>query len=1428
MAKVISNEQMKLEVIIDGNEAQKELTKLDKTTRELRESNKALLVEKQKLEKQGKKETEAYKTVTATIRENNRVINENRNRTKQLQEQIGITALTMTQLRSRATQLRIQLNNTIPGTADYIRYQNDLKQVSARMDELRGKAKATQMTIGTVADSFNRYTALGASAIATLTGLAISVQKIIDYNGKLSDSQADVMKTTGMTKAEVDELTRSFGLLNTRTQRIDLLKIAEEGGRIGIVGSEIEEFVRVMDIANVALGDSFTGGVEEVASKLGKLKMLFTETKDLGVEDAYMRIGSAINDLGANGVATERNITEFTTRIGALPDQLKPTIAETLALGAAFEESGIEAEVSARAYSIFLNRASTETASFARVMGLPVQKVKEMINDNPLEFFLQFAEKLKGINPEATEMAQILDELKINADGANKVIGAASNNTQRFRDTIELSNASMIEGTSLLNEFDVKNNNLAATLQKVKQRIASWFSSETMASWLENLINLFAKLIGVTETSSVVINGARFAFLNFFKVLVIITAGWFSYNVAIILTTKSIRDFTLAQKLLTAIQARWTIVANTAKALYLWFTVQYNLLTKNTLRAAAAQKILNTTMSANPLGVVLFALTAVITALAVYKNKTDDATKAQHVLNNVNKQANEAIASQKTEIELLLRIARDETREKAERLKAIERLNEISPLYLSKLNLETINTNEATTATNEYTKSLYANARAQAALAKINELEAEKLEIEETSSKDYRGTVQKGSDALWSMLGVETQYYKSKEEIEKYVKENFAKQIKLKESGTYDEKIFRNLVDGIYVGSGLDQKEAKLASIEARQTILKDKILNSENAVENITSETTQNRGYTPGGATKSSSDTEANKQQREHEQRLNEIKRHYDEQLKLERAFEDGNYELMEEGYAKEKQILETQHQRKIEDLRAKLISEEEIEKAQNQSKNEKLTEAQRQSYADLAQAWLDNNAEIYRKIEQETDLHLLRQQKLIGKHSENDISNIEADYAREKIIRQTQLNEQLLALGDNEKAKQALRDEHAKIELEKEIEKVERLMAIYKEMIAGVNVEGLDFSLLPDEVVADFEAKVLKMEEFLSGLKIEKADNDQQEEQNGDSKVNLGGKTDILGFSEEEWQQLFSNLEKGEFGINSWTGALMAVGEAWNTFAPLVDDLMKAQEDRQLKRHNEQADKKERRLKQQLNNGLISQEQYNKAIEAVERDLDRKKLEIEIKQAKRKKKMDIISVIMNTATGIMKGFADLGPIGGAISAILIGTMGALQAATIAKQPLPSISGYEQGLYGDHLVRREQDGKVFKTTYGGKTKSGVVNKNTMYMVGENGPEMVIDNKAFRKMNPQLRESLIRELRGIKGFENGYYNPQSMKITMPEAGDLSNGELIAAIIQLSTVLTRLEQNGLSATVSNKDLRSMKNLKDGIRDFENFRNRNKVS
>src|SRR5699024_6403366 len=147
-------------------------------------------------------------------------------------KQIGVNGLSMAQLQSRARTLQLQLRHLIPGSAEYKRYEAELKVINTRLKELRGSAIATESSLSKLAGGFNKYAAIGTAFLASLTEVIITMQKVIDYNGKMSDSLADVRKTTGLTVDEVDELNKSFGAFNTRTSRVELLKLAEDAGRL--------------------------------------------------------------------------------------------------------------------------------------------------------------------------------------------------------------------------------------------------------------------------------------------------------------------------------------------------------------------------------------------------------------------------------------------------------------------------------------------------------------------------------------------------------------------------------------------------------------------------------------------------------------------------------------------------------------------------------------------------------------------------------------------------------------------------------------------------------------------------------------------------------------------------------------------------------------------------------------------------------------------------------------------------------------------------------------------------------------------------------------------------------------------------------------------------------------------------------------------
>lgn len=1418
MARTISDEQIKLSVIIDGNPAQKELHDVEKSIRDLNKQQTELRKEKQLLEKAGQKESARYREVTQAMRENTAAINANKSRMEQLQREIGLTGLTMAQLRSKATALRATLNNLIPGSEDYRRFDNELNRVNARISELRGNAQAAGFSLGRLADGVNRYAALGATILATATGVVLSIQQMLDISGKLSDAQADVQKTTGMTKEEVDDLTKSFGLLQTRTQRIDLLKIAEQGGRIGIAKDEIQDFVKVMDKASVALGDSFTGGAEQVSDELGKIKFLFKETKDVGVENAYMAIGSAINVLGAEGSASEANIANFTKRIGSLADVMKPSVAETMALGAAFEESGIEAEVSARAYSIFLKQASTETKKFAQVMGLSQQEVEKMINDNPLEFFLKFSKQLSEGAKKGTDMSKVLDQLGLNADGVNKIVGAAGNNVDRFRQLVDMSNKSFNEGTSLLEEYDVKNNNLAATLDKIKKKVMGFFVPEDFVAGLGDAANWFAKFIGATEDSDGKVTAWRNTLAFTAKVIAIVTAAIVT-NVAwqklVAMWTTRNTEATLLYNIASKARAFADgVVVVSTQAL----AMAQMLLTGNLKGAAQAFRVMTATMMTTPWGFILGTLAAIGTAYVAFREEAEKLTAVQKVLNDVHLEAEKSIAGEKAEVDLLVKAVRSETTSKEEKEKALKRLNDIIPDYIGLLTAENIKTLEGKNILDKYTESLYKNARAKAAQAKFEELAKKRLEVESKTTSDYTTT----GESIGKFFGQgDGPQFTSRKDVEAYVRKTFK---------DIDKKTYNKLVQDYVKSSGLSLKESELNDIDAQMKALEDEVLKANLKDLDKTKTTTETTPDINLGGGGSGGKDKSPKEKKYDDSYLDQERRLREELIKLQQKSEEERIAILGEGYAKEMQM-------QIANFNSKQTAfkmESESIKTLQEQLNKDLIEAQKNgdtkkvaSIKNMQQILLDKEKELNKQMQYEEQMHYLKIGTIQEKAGQKQVEKIKSQYDQEKTARETAFLLELESLDLSEKEKQKRKEQFAKDELAFEEKMLNDQLNKLNSMLQNVEFDGIIFDLLSEEDKEKLKNDILLVENAIAKLKNAKNNPEGEEKE-----LDLGVSTDIdiLGFSQEQWDRFFQNIDNGTVGIQTMQMAISAAQQLWSQF----DQYMTASENAQLKKYERGQDARKRALKRQLDSGQINQVQYKRKVEELDQELDRKKAEVEYKQAKRQRLMSIANVITSTAQAIMSIWAqvpkfDFGATAGILTGV-VSAMGALQLATILKTPLPA-KGYEQGLYPEY-VEREQDGKKFKAGFGGRTKSGMVTKPTYFLAGENyKPEMVIDNKAYRDLSPYTRNLLINELRGIKGFENGYYNPQAMRIEVPATSaptEPNNGnDLVVALLSENLSLMRdIKENGMVAIVTNKDMKSMKYLQEGLQKYKELQEKNR--
>jgi|GEM_PF-7081998 len=505
MARRIKDETLNLNVVVNGNKAQRELHKLEAEQRKLKENSKSLLAQKQKLERQNKKNTVEYNKVVAAIKENSKALSINKARTKELVNEVGIMGLTSRQLRKEATRLRLELSNMIPGSARHKKYQADLDAINKRLGTLNGRAKRSTNTLNRLANGFNKYSAMGLAFIGVVTGVVFSLQSLAEGSAKLSDAQADVMKTTGKNLSEVEAITRNLAKIDTRTTRLELVELAEQAGRLGKKSTkEIESFVVSANKLKVALGDDLQGDAAENIRVVGKMAEQYQVGKESGDDlgASMNRLGSAINEVSASGTNQASYQVDLLKRMSGVANTADITADKIIGLAAAADEAGQSQEITATALSKTIVDMMQNTEVYAEVAKMSVTDFTELLNKDTNEALLTFIGNLRGNNEGMVQMAQRFDEIGIDGQRSIQVLAALSNNVDKIRSRQELASKAMKEATSLTNEYNIKNENLAANLAKLQRHFYQMFLSPQILKGIENVTKSLLNLFKVTESES--------------------------------------------------------------------------------------------------------------------------------------------------------------------------------------------------------------------------------------------------------------------------------------------------------------------------------------------------------------------------------------------------------------------------------------------------------------------------------------------------------------------------------------------------------------------------------------------------------------------------------------------------------------------------------------------------------------------------------------------------------------------------------------------------------------------------------------------------------------------------------------------------------------------------------------------------------------
>ena len=1151
-------------------------------------------------------------------------------------------------IRAAMAQLTNQLNKMTIGSDEYNKTSEDLKKLKKIYDDHVKSLKSTREEVENLSNAQRDNVIVTGALVTTystyyraLQKFVSSTQQYVEAYAAIDKAMQDVAKASGLSREEIEQMNVALKDIDTTSTNEQLLKIAEIGGHLNLSKEELTRFTQATDQAMKTFGIT----AEEAADAFSRLRRTFKDAAKGDIADTIYSIGSSINALDSVGTVTEKNIMLFAEEIGKLPDYIKPSIQDVLALGGAFETAGIDAQTAASGYMRIMNTATQNIDKFTGVMKMSAEELKNLIKSNPAEFVLKLGESLKAL-PE-DQIGEALKSMGLGSARLSATMGALIRNTDQFRKSLDLSNKEFESATAMTDEFNKLSNTSSAQLEKARKRM-----QELKVEIGQRLIPVITK---ITEMSAGTMQVA------------IQIGKWMVQNKGVVL------KYAAAMTVLYAIRQKEVILAKkeaiqlavekagvaTATTFTNLFALAKARLTKNTLAAANAQKALKAAFASTPWGAIITLATTLAVTMFTMKKNTDAAVDAhQDLASTIEKNYNE----EAFEIEKLRKLIDDENVSREEKLKAINRLKEIIPEYTAELSKEGSVTDQNTQAIDNYLSRLHDKIELEATEAKLKELYNDKAD----KRVEYE---QKRESFLNSSLWFG--YRKRRKESEKAAKayeEAADAYDKMKDS--YDEMTKRQMASGNSV------------------------VTNNTNGNGNVTNTNTSG-GHTSSSSTKytiTDFDKELaafRKRQQdatlgEWERTKNGIIEGYEELIKKAKSLGKDDAFLTALGIERDDAVTAA-GQKYLQKYTLMLTNmQQETEKLLAENGDDEMSELQKavigteKQWDDKISVLKTNMATIADILQQLPDDDPVRTQMTnIYDGMMDDLTKLTAGKAQaiSNVIKK--YAKQTSTFIQNER-KELERSQMTELEREKaeineryqvEIDRISEAIVAKNELL--FDGDGDEALILQSENREEIERLMQKLEELIK-LRDKLLDNVGK-----NKKSSKGLWNDLLNI---DWKNFKDNWQEN---LDLMTRALQ---EFANTALDILNSINQIQANREQAELNQfiaTQDEKSKALQRQLDDGIISQKYYDAQMAKMEKEKEAKEKKIQHDQFERERKANLAKVLIEGGLAVATAFAQYGWPWGLIPAALSTAMTVAQTAMIASQVNP----YAKGGY----IRQEQ-----------------------------------------------------------------------------------------------------------------------------------------
>lgn len=325
-------------------------------------------------------------------------------------------------------------------------------------------------------------------AVAAVAAAVELSKEIVTINKEVDKLQANIRKVAGMNTKEVEDLTAALKQIDTPKGLDELLNIAEIGGRFGVTGVEgLSRFTKAINLVSIALGDNFSGGVENITRNLSQLSnVLYGNTTNGDIlAERLGHLGNVINILDQSSSATAEEITDMGERMGATGRVLGFTAPQILGTATLIKELGINVELGSTAFNRIQRQARAYADEFSKVLKMNKKDLLELLDKRPFEATQQIIQKIfesgEGSN---TKVIANLKKLKLAQEGVSTVVLALGKNTERWNDMVELGQEGIENTNSLLAEQKSQMDSVSYQVDRIHAAWQKLVSSEDVQHWL--------------------------------------------------------------------------------------------------------------------------------------------------------------------------------------------------------------------------------------------------------------------------------------------------------------------------------------------------------------------------------------------------------------------------------------------------------------------------------------------------------------------------------------------------------------------------------------------------------------------------------------------------------------------------------------------------------------------------------------------------------------------------------------------------------------------------------------------------------------------------------------------------------------------------------------------------------------------------------